>query len=110
MEIQRLCAVNRAVRLENELKYRSGAMGSCGWNESQLLSLTNVDGALFLDMEGNCFAFSVLVDGQAVNKGDVGRGSRYNSITNYVKKQKHGIYIGIIISEDGMVNIVSNQE
>lgn len=109
-EIQRLCAVNRAVRLGSELKYRSDTSDSCGWDEEQLLSLTNVDGALFIDLKGNCFAFSVLVDGEAVIKGDVGRGSRYNSIANYVKKQMHGIYIGIVVSEDKMINIVSNQE
>lgn len=107
-EIDRLCKMNRAVLLDQELKYQKDGE-SCGWNEACLLGLSGVDGALFMDLDGNCFAFSVLLDGEAVIKGDVGRGARYNSTVNYVERQREGIYIGIIVSEDGMINVVSNQ-
>ncbi len=41
--------------------------------------------------------------------GDVGRGSRYNSMNNYIMEKKNGIYIGIVISEDGMINVIPNK-
>ena len=56
------------------------------------------------------FAFSVLLDGEATVVGDVGRGARYNSTANYIKQKENGRYVGIIISEDGMINIESNRE
>ena len=107
-EIKRFCETNRAVRLDTEFKRTKNAEDEMNWNEEQILSLTCIDGALFMDLDGNCFAFSVLLDGKAEIKGDVGRGARYNSVVNYIKQKKRGKYIGIIVSEDGMINIVSN--
>ena len=59
---------------------------------------------MFIDSSGKCLAIGVIVDGEAVKKGNVGRGARYNSIANYVKL-KQGC-VGIVISEDGMVNVI----
>ncbi len=109
-EIERLCGKNRGIYLTSEFVCSKNEEGKMEWNNEQLLSLTGVDGALFMDLQGNCSAFSVLLDGEAKVKGDVGRGARYNSVVNYIKqKPKKEVYIGIIISEDGMIDIVNNQ-
>ncbi len=42
-------------------------------------------------------------------ENDVGRGVRYNSINNYVLQQERGIYVGIVISEDGIINVIQNR-
>lgn len=107
-KVDDLCSKNRGIRL-------SECEGFCwdeereGWNEERILSVTGIDGALFLDMKGNCLAIGVLVDGAATIPGNVGRGARYNSIVNYVMQKEEGFYIGIIVSEDGMVDIVCNK-
>ena len=51
------------------------------------------------------------MDGVTVQKGDSGRGARYNSLTNYVnwlnsKTRKANVNcMAVIISEDGPLNI-----
>lgn len=103
-EARRLCDMNRGIRVESMICYEQSEEGENGWNEEQLLSVTALDGALFMDYSGKCLAIGVIVDGKATIQGDVARGARYNSIVNYVK-QREG-YIGIVVSEDGMINIV----
>ena len=108
-EVERLCKVNRGIKISAELKYDKTLSTENGWNKERLLGITGIDGALFMDMEGRCLAIGVIVDGKATIKGDVGRGARYNSIRNYVEQKEKGIYIGIVVSEDGMINIVKNK-
>lgn len=38
-----------------------------------------------MDIDGECIAFGVIVDGIACEKGNAGRGARYNSIYNYIR-------------------------
>lgn len=61
-EIGKFCKMNRAIALDTPISYTE---------EEKILSYTNVDGALFMDFDGNCFAFSVLLDGVAKVKEDV---------------------------------------
>lgn len=72
--------------------------------------ITTIDGALISDLDGNCCAIGVIVDGEIIVKGDYGRGARYNSINNYVQiyrnKYPNKICIAVVISEDGMLNII----
>lgn len=107
--IETLCQKNRGMLLSDNGSFCKTTGGE--WDEEQILSVTGIDGAIFMDLGGNCTAIGVLVDGEAMIQGDVGRGARYNSIVNYVKikEKEEGLYIGIIVSEDGMINIVSNQ-
>lgn len=49
-----------------------------------ILGMTNADGAVFFDYEGNCYGFNIILDGIASVPGDIGRGSRYNSAVNYI--------------------------
>ncbi|MEJ9113292.1 tetratricopeptide repeat protein [Bacillus paramobilis] len=74
--------------------------------------ITCIDGALYLDVEGNCYAIGVILDGIADKKqGDSSRGARYNSAIRYANKEglKDNCVI-IVISEDGMVDIVPDIE
>ena len=80
---------------------------------SVLQQLTSIDGALLVDMEGKCWACGIILDGKAKGRGDMGRGARYNSALNYVRNfvklhPDHPIVV-IVASEDGMINILSNQ-
>lgn len=105
-EVNRLCEFYRGIRVDSQIKYD----GTEKWNEDQLLSITGIDGAVVMSLEGKCLAIGVIVDGEAKQRGDIGRGARYNSIKNYVEQKDKGKYVGIIFSEDGMVNVVSNSK
>ncbi|MCX4255185.1 MAG: hypothetical protein OSJ63_08005 [Bacilli bacterium] len=103
--------MNRGIKLSSKIRYMSSDdTEAYGWNEGQLLSITDIDGSLFIDLEGTCLAIGVIVDGIVTIKGDAGRGARYNSIKNYVmqKKKEDGNYIGIVISEDRKIDIFQN--
>lgn len=106
-DLENLCKQNRGMLLACNKKFCKKSLEK--WDEEQILSVTGIDGALFMDLEGNCLVIGVLVDGKATIQGDVGRGARYNSVVNYVRQKEEGLYIGIIVSEDGMINIVSNK-
>ena len=108
-EVKRLCDMNRAIPVESNLKYNKTEEGENGWHKAAFLGISNMDGALILDFDGNCKAISCIVDGKAVIPGRVERGARLNSIENYVGSKKKGICIGIVISEDGMVNNLHNK-
>jgi tetratricopeptide (TPR) repeat protein len=72
--------------------------------------ITNIDGALYLDTNGKCHAIGVILDGVADNEhGDAARGARFNSAIKYSLKEtiKEKCII-VVMSEDGMVNIIYN--
>ena len=109
-EVERLCKVNRGTLLQSNIKYSV----ENGWDKDTLLAITSIDGALVMDWTGCCLAMGVIVDGKAADAhpGDVARGARYNSISTYVMQDdfiRDGFkVIGIIVSEDGMINIKNN--
>lgn len=75
-----------------------------------LKQFSAMDGAIFLDFDGECHAFGVILDGIVSNAGNNARGSRYNSTkayTEWVRNKKYpGIDIwGVVKSEDGMIDI-----
>lgn len=71
-----------------------------------LESLTSVDGALLINPDGTCYAFGVILDGQATESGDPSRGSRYNSAVRYVNSQGVNC-LAVVVSEDGGVDFVA---
>ena len=79
-----------------------------------IMPLTSIDGALIVSLRGWCYAVGAILDGEAVKPGSIGRGARYNSALNYVawRKQKstEGWYCAVIISEDGISNIVTTDD
>lgn len=71
--------------------------------------VTSIDGAVLLDREGNCHAIGVILDGIASKKGDASRGARYNSAIRYYENfGKDKPLAIVIISEDGMINLIPN--
>src|ERR1035441_9320972 len=46
--------------------------------------LTNMDGGVLIDPQGQCHAIGVILDGTASRNGDPARGSRYNNAIRYI--------------------------
>jgi hypothetical protein len=69
--------------------------------------ITSIDGAVLIDRNSNCHAIGVILDGLATDKGDSSRGARYNSAIRYYEQfGKNGGLALVIISEDGMINLI----
>lgn len=101
IETKRLCDLKRGIKLKEF---------NLNENMDIIIDLTSIDGAIILDTNCNCYGIGMILDGEAVCMGDSSRGSRYNSIVNYIeiKKKKKKKYIAFIISEDGMINAISS--
>lgn len=102
-EVKRLCRADRGILIEPDKSDK--------FDEEELLSVTDIDGALFMDLNGACLAFGVIVDGAAAGSGNPGRGARYNCIHSYIEGKKgdtKNLYIALIFSEDGGVDILCN--
>lgn len=71
--------------------------------------VTSIDGSVLLDTNCRCHAIGIIIDGVATQKGDSSRGARYNSAIRYYESIGSSIpTIIIVVSEDGMVNIIPN--
>ena len=74
-------------------------------------SITNIDGAVLMDLDGYCHGIGVILDGIATEKGDPSRGARYNSAIRYVETitniPNYSNCFAIVISEDGDVDMIS---
>ncbi|KAF6579629.1 tetratricopeptide repeat protein [Paenibacillus sp. EKM211P] len=87
-------------------------------NPEYIKFLTAIDGAIYFDIDGNCHAIGVILDGIAKESiGDASRGARYNSAHRYWHKLKdinkqneNGKCVIAIISEDGMVDLIPESE
>ncbi len=75
-----------------------------------MLSITSIDGAVMVDLDGVCHGIGVILDGIATEKGDPSRGARYNSVIRYVEtisqNEAFSRCLSIVVSEDGDVDIV----
>lgn len=71
--------------------------------------ITSIDGSVLIDRDSICHAIGVILDGIATDKGDSSRGARYNSAVRYYEHfgKNHPTVI-VIISEDGMINLIPN--
>jgi hypothetical protein len=67
-------------------------------------AVASVDGAILLDPHGTCYAFGVVLDGEASTGGTPERGARFNSAVRYVS----GGYdrLAVVRSEDGPVDLL----
>ena len=75
-----------------------------------LRSVTAIDGAVMLDLEGVCHAFGVILDGIAIPEGNPARGARFNSSLRYVSAL-NAIDIpclAVVVSEDGTAELIPN--
>lgn len=77
--------------------------------ENIIQQITSIDGAVLLDRDSTCHAIGVILDGIASDKGDSARGARYNSAIRYFEyaSLKSPLAL-VIISEDGMINLIPN--
>ncbi|MCT2225310.1 hypothetical protein [Microbacterium paraoxydans] len=74
-----------------------------------LASLTAIDGAILVGPDAQCHAVGVILDGQAIaGVGDPSRGARYNSALRYHQGATPGTTLIVIVSEDGMINLLPN--
>lgn len=75
-----------------------------------MMSITSIDGAVMVDLDGICHGIGVILDGIATEKGDPSRGARFNSVIRYVETlSQSSIFsncLSIVVSEDGDVDIV----
>lgn len=104
-ELKRLVSNKRGTRLAPPVPLIQNGKPS-----SILEQFAAVDGAIFLDFDGNCHAFGVILDGVVNNDGNNARGSRYNSTKAYTEwvrdvKYPDTIILGVVKSEDGMMDI-----
>lgn len=99
---------NRLARYRRAFKVTPFSLAEAG--EDVLQGITAIDGAVVSDLNGDCHAIGVIVDGQMVVEGDYGRGARYNSIKNYITGYKVShpkeICFAVVMSEDGMINVI----
>jgi len=71
--------------------------------------ITSIDGSVLLDRNAVCYAIGAILDGIATDKGDASRGARYNSAVRYYEYfGKKCATILVIISEDGIINLIPN--
>jgi hypothetical protein len=92
------------------LKNQATPIEPCVLTTELLEHLTGIDGAVLVGTDGFCHAIGVILDGQATEKGDPGRGARFNSAIRYVESAKdRGIStMAIVVSEDGGMDVIPN--
>lgn len=76
-------------------------------SSSLMQAISSVDGAVLMGIDGFCYAFGAILDGNVQKEEDPACGARHNSALRYVKTQnkKHGsCCCAIVVSEDGPVS------
>lgn len=73
-------------------------------NPELAATLSQIDGAMLCSPDGVCHAAGVILDGMAVEAGERGRGSRFNSANRYVQSQQQ--CAGMVVSEDGGLTLL----
>ncbi len=96
-------AQNESVRLGKQ----SFSLKSMKLTSNVIQQITSIDGAVLLDTNSICYAIGVILDGLATDKGDSSRGARYNSAIRYYENfSGEAPLLIVIISEDGMINLI----
>ena len=92
------------------MKSGTGIAGIDLSGDAEIISyLTSIDGAVIMDTDCTCACIGAILDGDAVTKGSLARGARFNSTLNYIKRKAElgKTFIGIVVSEDGTVDAVT---
>lgn len=96
-----------AEKESNRLGKQSFAIKPLKLTPQVIQQITSIDGAVLLNEKSTCFALGVILDGLATDKGDSSRGARYNSAIRYYEQfGKENPLVIVIISEDGMINLI----
>ena len=78
-------------------------------SEGSLSSLTAIDGAILVAPDAKCHAVGVILDGYAAGGiGDASRGARFNSAVRYHHGSANNATMIVIVSEDGMIDLLPN--
>lgn len=100
------CTKERGIRIKEPVNL---------YQKEQLINcISSIDGAILLNEQGKCFAVGIILDGLAPEKGNAARGARFNSAYTYISSKirdnqwidKKDKAVAIIISEDGMVDVI----
>jgi len=67
--------------------------------------LTNMDGGVLVDLQGQCHAIGVILDGTTSRNGDPARGSRYNNAVRYIDSNSPPAVV-LCYSSDGDITIL----
>ena len=67
--------------------------------------LTNMDGGVLVDPQGQCHAIGIVLDGTARGNGDPARGSRYNNAVRYLDSDPPPTVV-LCYSSDGDIAIL----
>lgn len=74
-------------------------------------ALTDIDGAILLDVQGTCHAIGVILDGRVSEQdtlvGNRGRGARYNSAVRYADDERCPRSLILVCSDDGMLDFIA---
>jgi len=74
-------------------------------------ALTDIDGAVLLDVQGTCHAIGVILDGRVSEQGTLvgnrGRGARYNTALRYADDERCPRSLIIVRSDDGMLDFIA---
>lgn len=84
---------------------------SCDATKKELLKrISNIDGAVIFDNDGNLRMYGAILDGVARDKAQMESGSRFNSVKTFVDHYSHesngcSKYLAIVMSENGPVKV-----
>ena len=67
--------------------------------------VSNIDGAVIMDLHGHCHAIGVILDGQSGPECTPSRGARYNSAVRYINSSKRS-RLAVVISDDRTLDFV----
>ncbi|WP_159054633.1 diadenylate cyclase [Streptomyces dysideae] len=87
------------------LSPQSWAVEPSPLSTSLLTQLTDMDGAVLLDTQGNCHAIGVILDGVAKGEGDPARGSRLNNAVRYLGSGRPATIV-VVYSADGGIDVL----
>lgn len=108
-EATRLCDCGRGILIDS-IDFKKMISENYYKAKETLFNLTKIDGAVFFDEKGVCYAIGIIVDGRACKFSNAGRGARYNSGLTYVNdcnEREISCYCAVV-SEDGTVDIFAN--
>jgi len=80
--------------------------------KATIAAATSIDGAMMIDLQGNCQGIGLILDGEAGPDEDPARGARYNSVIRYLRRceERQVRCLVVAVSEDGMINILPQPE
>lgn len=75
-------------------------------------SAASMDGAVVMDLQGHIRYLAAILDAHSNTVGNIARGSRFNSVNNFViEMKKYGDQVmGIVLSEDGGADIIDGKD